>query len=122
MFTTDTGRAPGSPFDCDPGFVCLHQDRDSDGNAYNFREPYTSQSNFATLPCDTCQNSSKHPESNGTFNDQMSSWRNNSGRRYCWYFDAGHRGENHPMDHFGPTAAVNLTDHESDEASSLQPC
>jgi hypothetical protein len=69
------------------------------------------------IPCSACTNGIHG--NNGTFNDQMSSWQNASGRRYCWWFDDGPSGEVHTM----PTGQIiNVLARENDRASAFGPC
>ncbi|WP_158562761.1 peptidase inhibitor family I36 protein [Marinitenerispora sediminis] len=87
---------------CPSGYVCLFRDYNYQGGGYGFRAG--TQIRFL---------------GDIGFNDQMSSWANDSGQRYCWYFDADFRGEVHDM---RPGFRVNVTSWENDKASSLRPC
>jgi Peptidase inhibitor family I36 len=94
--------------------VCLFQHRDAQGVIKYFQ--YTQgYGNFTYLICVSC--------GEGDFNDDMSSWVNNSGVKFCWYFDTnflpyyGTRGPR-PMPP-EPYRVVNLTRFENDEASSI---
>jgi hypothetical protein len=55
-------------------WVFLYQNTNFDGWAFGI-DMFHSKPEFASLSC-PCNNSSKHPESNGTFNDQASSFSN----------------------------------------------
>jgi hypothetical protein len=115
---TTAAPASASVDDCPMGYVCLFEHSDARGTMFKF----TANQNAADLgrylcPVTHCW----HGASN--FNDDMSSWVNNSGVKFCWYFDKnyqpyyGSRGPR-PMP---PEAyrVVNLTSFENDEASSL---
>lgn len=98
------GAAPAAAGDpCPNGWVCLYRDRDGGGPSY-FLE---GGDRIQVL---------------GSFNDRMSSWRNASGRRYCWYTDRDYKGYELPMPAYGADRVVNLTASENDTASSIRPC
>lgn len=102
---------------CPSGFVCLYQNSNHGGAGWGI----SSGGGFANLkgePCGQCTNGIHGND--GTFNDQMSSWQNHSGRRYCWYFDASFSGEHHPM--VSGAGTQNVFPRENDRASSLRPC
>jgi hypothetical protein len=112
-----TRPASASVDDCPRGSVCLYQHRDAQGVIKKFQ--YTQgYGNFTYLICLSC--------SEGDFNDDMSSWVNNSSYRYCWYFDtawtptSGTRGPRPMPPQFG--RIVNVTSFENDQASSIARC
>ncbi|MFD1048254.1 peptidase inhibitor family I36 protein [Kibdelosporangium lantanae] len=100
---------------CPSGKMCIFESANWGG--WTLEIPGgTSIEDLSQVPCSGCQTSSHHPASNGTFNDQMSSWTNLSGLAYCWTFNAGRQGEFHPV---ANGVSVNVTEHENDEASSV---
>jgi hypothetical protein len=87
---------------CPDGYVCLFRDYEFQGGGYAVAAP-------GELPW----------FGDIGFNDRMSSWANDSGITYCWYFDAYYSGEEHVMyDGY----RVNVLPRENDHASSLRPC
>lgn len=96
--------------------VCLYEHAGQGGWQLHARTGY-GVANLNVIPCD-CQTSSKHPDSNGTFNDQMSSWANYTGQTYCWSFNDNLGGDRHVM---VDNVIVNVTPFENDEATSLYP-
>jgi hypothetical protein len=93
---------PAGQTHCPDGYVCLFRDYEFQGGGYGIAAGY----------------SIKFLGDIG-LNDQMSSWANDSGRRYCWYVDAGYAGERHVME---ARYRVNVLPQENDQASSLRPC
>jgi hypothetical protein len=91
---------PAGRTTCPGGHVCLFRDSNYQGGGVNFQRPGSS----SYL---------------GSFNDQMSSWANDSGALYCWYSDADYRGDRHEMK---PGYRLNVLPHENDTASSIRPC
>jgi hypothetical protein len=96
--------------DCPMGYVCLY--KDSDARPRPFMKLPASSAGAAHFGKGSISN-----------NDEMSSWVNNSGVKFCWYFDTnflpyyGTRGPR-PMPP-EPYRVVNLTRFENDEASSI---
>ena len=112
-----TRPAIASVDDCPRGYVCLFRDRDTQGWEHFQLSARSSYGDLRMAPCYICKN--------GDWNDDMSSWVNNSGIRYCWYFDSYFRGSGsrgpRPMPYqFG--RIVNVTSFENDQASSIGPC
>jgi hypothetical protein len=105
-----------APLACPAGFACLYQNT----NRGPFRVAVQSGigiGNLKGVRCSTCTNGTHGND--GTFNDQMSSWENRSGRRYCWWFHAGPSGEVHTMSN---GLIVNVLSRENDQASAFGPC
>jgi len=104
--------------DCPSGFVCLYEHGNWGG--WQFQVQGSISVNYlGPFSCPGCI-SSHHPASNGSWDDQMSSWKNFSGWHYCWAFDTNGTGERHDMPN---GVAVNqVTAHENDEATSLVTC
>jgi hypothetical protein len=88
---------------CDPGLLCLYEDRDGGGRPYYIRV-------------------GEEHRNLGWFNDKMSSWQNNTDFAYCWYFDANFGHPTRVMLPHGPTRIINLTGDENDKASSVAFC
>ncbi|MFD1044565.1 peptidase inhibitor family I36 protein [Kibdelosporangium lantanae] len=107
-----SGSAP-----CFQGEVCIYQDANWQGWAYAIGASGVDE--LGRSACPGCQ-SSHHPASNGTWNDQMTSWKNLSSRRFCWTFDSYGLGETHFME--AGWTVPQVTDHENDEASSVLLC
>jgi Peptidase inhibitor family I36 len=89
---------PGSA--CPPNSLCMYRD-------YNFK------GGGVALTRDRGARSFLHPDLR--FNDQMSSWSNDSGIECAWYKNTDFTGDSHPMrDGF----RVNLPRRQNDQASS----
>ena len=95
---------------CADGYVCFYQHGNLGGEAMSLQGSLAI-GNLALVECRNC--------ANGVWNDQMSSWVNFSGQRYCWWSDAYEGGEVFPM---GDGAIQNALPRENDRASSLGPC
>jgi hypothetical protein len=108
-----SGTAP-----CFSGEVCIYQDGNWQGWAYAVGAA-GSDDLRSVGPCPGCH-STHHPDSDGTWSDQMSSWKNLSSQRFCWTFDIEGTGETHFMEAGWTVSQV--TAHENDEASSVLPC
>ncbi|HEY4244205.1 MAG TPA: peptidase inhibitor family I36 protein [Kofleriaceae bacterium] len=103
-------------FACPAGFLCVYQNGGRNGAAFGIYAGDTF-SNLKGMSCPQCTNGEYGND--GTFNDQMSSWQNNSGERYCWYWDKSYGGEKHVMN---DGYIVTLLARENDRPSSLKPC
>jgi hypothetical protein len=108
--------ANGGP--CPTPYVCLYQNGNRAGFGVGFRAG-VGFSNLQGISCAGCSNGLHGND--GTFNDQMSSWENRSGRQYCWYFDANFSTRN-IFHHMGNGDIHNTSADENDRASSIQPC
>jgi hypothetical protein len=93
---------PAGQTHCPSGYACLFRDYEFQGGGYGIHHS-TSVDWLGNL----------------NFNDQMSSWANDSGRTFCWYTDAYFQGESHIMRN---GYRVNVTPRENDTASSIRPC
>jgi hypothetical protein len=109
--------AVAAAFSCPSGYVCLFQNKSYGGNVLAIQAGI-GVVNLRQLSCPGCQNGK--PGSDGTWNDQMTSWQNHSSRHYCWYFNASFGGETHAMKANWNVGEV--TAHENDNASSIRPC
>ncbi|GAB3885948.1 peptidase inhibitor family I36 protein [Kibdelosporangium lantanae] len=97
--------------------VCIYQDANWQGWVLEF-DAGGGTGHLGYYGCDC--HSTHHPDSDGTWSDQMSSWQNNTNLNYCWSFDSGAQGERHLM---ARGEAVNaVTAHENDEATSVFTC
>jgi hypothetical protein len=103
-------------FACPSGFLCVYQNGSRNGAAFGILAGDTF-SNLKGMSCPQCTNGQYGND--GTFNDQMSSWQNNSGVHYCWYWDSGYHGEVHEMKN---GYIVTLPARENDRPSSIRPC
>jgi hypothetical protein len=94
---------------CPPGYVCLFQGADYNGSYYQFQ---SGSADFRNLPCDNC--------SKGDFNDDTSSWFNNSSVKFCMYTAKDYDGIKTPL---APGQYDNYVGDElNDTASSLRKC
>jgi hypothetical protein len=101
---------------CPSGFACLYQNGSEGGSAVRVQNGI-GIGNLKGIACGSCTNGTHGND--GTFNDQMTSWVNVSGRQYCWWFNAGNSGEVHVMLN---GIKVNVATRENDQASSFGPC
>jgi hypothetical protein len=97
---------------CLSGLACLYQNANFSGMGVAVTRG-CSIANLNSIPCPRC--------TKGTFNDQMTSWRNLSGVRYCWYYDANFSTTN-VFHHMGNGDGINVAPADNDRASSLGPC
>lgn len=104
--------------DCPSGYVCLFEHGNWGGHVFQVQGSI-SVYRLGAFSCAGCV-SSHHPASNGSWDDQMSSWKNFSGWHYCWAFDPDGTGERHDMPN--GIAVSQVTGHENDEATSLVTC
>jgi Peptidase inhibitor family I36 len=82
--------ASASAASCSAGYICLYEHINYQGQYYRLGGS-DDNANFHNHPCTGCI-SSKHPSSNNTWGDQISSIINNTSRRYCLYRDSGYGG------------------------------
>ena len=101
---------------CKDGWLCVFEHPGTTGNWFAWRGDRTWHDDFSRIECVTC-GPNKYGK-RGTFNDQMSSFVNNTGRTWWWYFDANGRGERHNMNPT-PKSGFDLPLNEADEASSI---
>lgn len=94
---------------CPSGYVCLYEG--FNGNGRQVRVP--------ALGSDSDFRSGGYVAG---FNDTMSSWQNNSGYAYCWYFNTNYGHPTRVMLPHGATRVINLTADEDNKASSITPC
>ncbi|SDM27910.1 peptidase inhibitor family I36 protein [Allokutzneria albata] len=94
---------------CPDGWICLYEHENGGGNAIAFEGHPSGHNDFSRISCPSCHG--------GTFNDQMSSFVNKTGRTWWWYFDAHGHGERHNMNR--ADTPFNLARHEQDKASSI---
>ena len=108
------GSASAAGPGCPPGNLCLYTNNNAGGIllAFTGKRGYLGQ--FATIAKGYCKNN--------TWNDCMSSWRNLTGVRYCWYFDLNYSPQAYIMEPYSNGRVVNLTPAENDKASSVRPC
>ncbi|WP_203919032.1 peptidase inhibitor family I36 protein [Rugosimonospora africana] len=75
---------------CPPDSLCLYEDKDFGGYmiAFPAGSAVPSLHEYLCLGC----NSSKHPGSNNTWGDMLSSWRNTSDIGYCQFRNIDYNG------------------------------
>jgi len=100
---------------CPTGLACLYQNSNRGPRLWGTNGQFP---NLLQQACPECTNGTHG--NNGTFNDQMSSWENRSGRRYCWYVNANFILPVHTMANGVPPQ--NVLPSENDTASSMRPC
>jgi len=101
---------------CTEPVMCFWEHANRGGHIFYLRG---TDSTFHNNSCAGCV-SSKHPGSNGTWGDQMSSFQNLSGRAYCFYFDREFRGPSILIP-ANERRVFNLTPRANDEFSSGRP-
>jgi len=95
---------------CPPGHVCFYSDPGFRGSCSFAILVSAAVPDFRTLRC----------LGGGSFDNKLSSWKNPTGRRYCWYADPFFRGRRHVMNPH--TAAARLPPGSDNTASSAGPC
>jgi hypothetical protein len=112
---------------CPADSLCLYQHRDFQGEFFvtasgtllndlrNFR---CIDRAFKSRPCDA-----RH-DPDGSWNDMMSSWVNNTSLNYCWFFDINYGTGPLPIPIAMPAGQSLSVLHPAlnDEASSMKPC
>jgi hypothetical protein len=98
---------------CPSGTACMYQNANFQGQGFAFGIWH----NFQTLPCPACTNGSHGND--GSFNDQATSWKNNSSTRFCWYTNAEFHGSHTMNPH---TQRRQLSSNLNDTASSIRAC
>ncbi|MFF1628373.1 peptidase inhibitor family I36 protein [Streptomyces sp. NPDC058272] len=88
---------------CPANYICIYEDVGYDGGGYGVHSG-NELNDFRGIG----------------FNDQMSSWINSTGQRYCWYPDINFSGIGQAMNDGYANSAV-LPEH-NDLASSLERC
>lgn len=73
---------------CPSGFACVYQNANRTGASFGV--PNGFGANLTGVSCSSCTNGTHGND--GTFNDQMTSWENESGREYCWWFNVNESG------------------------------
>lgn len=104
---------------CPAGSVCLYEHKDFGGTILVIPagDAYPDLRAFACAGC----RSSKHNNNNGTWSDQLSSWVNNTGQVYCWYWNESYVGRDATLMNAG-TALGYVGKDPNDQASSIGPC
>ncbi|HEY0482878.1 MAG TPA: peptidase inhibitor family I36 protein [Kofleriaceae bacterium] len=97
---------------CPVGYACMYQHANRRGVAWGLASGFGIP-DFRQLPCAFC--------SPTNFNDNATSWHNNSGVQYCWYYDINYSTKN-IFHHMGNGDAINVSTADNDKASSLRPC
>lgn len=104
---------------CPAQKVCMFSDAGGGGQQieFTFTPGNSGEVDLTTQPCSGCTNGIHGND--GTWNDQMSSWSNNSGVTVAWYVNTGAKGTCHLMTSRGPAFVQNVTASENDTASSI---
>ena len=108
---------PAAASQCDPGFACFFQNGGAGGSMIEFNAAAVSLANLTAFLCSGCTNGIHGND--GTWNDQMSSWVNNSSVTYCWWVDINRGGAGHLVRPLGQGYIQNLPGNENDTASSV---
>lgn len=107
-------RPAGGP--CIKGYTCLWQDQGFQGERVIVRG--NCGVNLTKVHCPVCTNGTHGND--GSFNDQMSSWRNSTSATTCWWFDTFARGKQTTMS--AGAAHGSTSPDNNDEASSFGSC
>lgn len=107
---------------CGKGHVCLWTHKDCTGRALRIlSRKYNRVSFLGNLECPEKHNcTNKNGKYDGTWNDQMSSWKNASASVWHWYYHKNFGKPSFRMENHGTDRCVNLTREENDNASSLR--
>jgi hypothetical protein len=97
---------------CPDGAICLYQNANYNGARTGCKVVIRPPDRNLDLASETC--------GNGNFNNQMTSWKNRSGTRYCWWVDVGERGNQHLMNPH--TWQPQVSSQANDRASAIGPC
>ncbi|MDQ7808662.1 peptidase inhibitor family I36 protein [Amycolatopsis sp. A133] len=127
FFLTITGVAAAAPAalpasvleSCPASSVCFYEHQDFGGTVLVIPAG-AAYPDLRAFPCAGCR-SSKHNNNNGTWSDQLSSWVNNTGQVYCWYWHENYAGRNDTVMNAG-TALSYVGKTPNDQASSIGPC
>ncbi|MFJ8763022.1 peptidase inhibitor family I36 protein [Streptomyces cyaneofuscatus] len=103
IITPGVLRLPAQNANCPTGFLCLYRDVGYSGGGVAVNSG-RALNDFRALD----------------FNDEMSSWINETAARYCWYPDINYSGTRFAMRAATTSEAVNLEN--NDTASSAEPC
>jgi hypothetical protein len=101
------------------GLFCLFQNGNGGGDILGFNDAALRAPgaiNLTNFACGGCTNGIHGND--GTWNDQMSSWGNDTGQTYCWWVDINRGGTGHIVHSLGGTIQ-NLLPNENDTASSI---
>jgi hypothetical protein len=99
--------------------VCLFQNYNASGAIDAFTPDFLLREYTWNLTDDQCPSCTNGVHGNdGTWNDQMSSWGNDSGNTFCWWVDINRQGAGHLIYSFG-AGIQNVYPSENDTASSV---
>jgi hypothetical protein len=104
---------------CPASSVCLYEHKDFGGKVLVIPAG-AAYPDLRAFACQDCR-SSKHNNNDGTWSDQLSSWVNNTGQVYCWYWNENYSRRNDPLMNAG-TASSYVGKDPNDQASSIGPC
>jgi hypothetical protein len=103
---------------CPANSFCMYENKDFGGKILVLPAG-TAVPDLRVYTCAGCR-SSKHNNNNGTWSDQLSSWVNNSGMVYCWYWSENYVTRDFPMN--AGTSSLYVGKDPNDQASSIAPC
>ncbi|MEV4050054.1 peptidase inhibitor family I36 protein [Amycolatopsis sp. NPDC049688] len=104
---------------CPANSVCLYEHKDFGGTVLAIPAG-AAYADLRAYECPGCR-SSKHNNNDGTWSDQLSSWVNNTGQVYCWYWNEDYVGRDATLMSAG-TASSYVGKNPNDQASSIGPC
>jgi hypothetical protein len=104
---------------CPANSVCLYEHQEFGGTILIIPAGDT-YPDLRAFACPGCR-SSKHNNNDGTWSDQLSSWVNNTGQVYCWYWNENYAKREGPLMNAG-TALSYVGKNPNDQASSIGPC
>jgi hypothetical protein len=116
------GAAAADP-SCPPNSVCLFSEQNFEGQEIILGGPFTLNNqipNMHIIGCAGCV-STRHPGSNGTWGDQLSSFINTTTLNYCMLFDVNYGGPGSVLE-AGRAASYGELNRFNDQASSIRLC
>jgi len=118
--TVLSGLAPAVTNPCNgQRLVCLFQNGNGGGSIDAFDAGFLESVGVWNLTNDACGSCNNGIHGNhGTWNDEMSSWGNDTGVTFCWWVNIGAGGAGHLMRSLGATIQ-NVLPSENDQASSV---
>jgi hypothetical protein len=100
---------------CPSGTLCIFKNSNGGGARLSISLPAGVGINLPSFPCASCTNGIHGND--GSWNDQMSSWENVSGVRYCWAVNINGGGTRHAMR--AGVGLQNVLQSRNDTASSI---
>ncbi|MEU5265676.1 peptidase inhibitor family I36 protein [Amycolatopsis sp. NPDC021455] len=125
FFLTITAAATAAPAlpasvleTCPASSVCFYEHKDFGGKVLAIPAG-AAYPDLRVFSCQDCR-SSKHNNNDGTWSDQLSSWVNNTGQVYCWYWHENYAKRGEVMN--AGSANTYVGKDPNDQASSIAPC